>query len=223
MPLRYRAMKILLATTNPHKFDEIRAVMNDPSLEWMTLSDWPDPIEEPVEDGATFEDNAALKARYYAQATGLATLADDSGLEVDALDGRPGVHSARYSGKQGSRETVDLANNRKLLNEMRGKVNRAARFVCAMAVHRPGDDRPWAMVRGTIEGRILSTDELDPASPERGRGGNGFGYDPLFQLDAMGKTTAELEPDHKNRISHRGNAARDMWRQLRLLIKSGEQ
>jgi len=216
-------MKILLATTNPHKIEEVRALMPSDGIVWLTLNDLDQTIPEPVEDADTFEGNAALKARYYADHTSLITLADDSGLEVDALEGEPGVRSARYSGKEGPRHVVDAANNRALLAKMRGKVRRGARFVCAMALHKPGDDEPWAMVRGTVEGRILAMSELDPVCPEKGRGTQGFGYDPLFHLDALGQTTAQLDPDHKNRISHRGNAARDMWRQLRLLIQSESQ
>ncbi|MEO0586963.1 MAG: RdgB/HAM1 family non-canonical purine NTP pyrophosphatase, partial [Planctomycetota bacterium] len=201
-------MKLLLATTNPHKLDEIRQIMDDPTIEWVTLDTLGDSIEEPVEDQATFAGNAALKAKYYAEAAGLLTLADDSGLAVEALDGAPGVRSARYSGQSGPRARVDLANNRKLLSEMRGKANRAARFVCAMCVWDPEAGEAWAEAEGEVRGRILALAELDAASPERGRGSNGFGYDPIFMLDSMGMTTAELSADEKNRISHRGNAAR---------------
>lgn len=212
-------MKLLLATSNPHKLQEIQAIMDDPEIRWLTLAELPVTLPEPVEDADTFEGNARKKARHYADATGYITLADDSGLEVDALGGEPGVHSARYSGTEGPRPAVDRANNRKLLQAMRGKANRSARFVCAMAVWVPGEEKAWNTVRGTIEGRILSLDEVDPATPEKGRGTNGFGYDPLFHVDALGCTTAELPPEEKNRISHRGNAARDMWRHLRLLVK----
>jgi XTP/dITP diphosphohydrolase len=216
-------MKLLLATSNPHKLAEIQAVMDSPEIRWITLADLPVKLAEPVEDQDTFEGNAAKKACHYAEETGYVTLADDSGLEVDALGGAPGVHSARYSGKEGPRSVVDRANNRKLLQEMRGKANRSARFVCVMAVWVPGEQKPWNTARGTIEGRILSLEELDPVAPEKGRGENGFGYDPLFQVEAVGCTTAQLAPEQKNRISHRGNAARDMWRHLRLLVKQSEQ
>jgi len=211
-------MKLLLATTNPHKLDEIRQIMDDPAVEWLTLGDLDTPVEEPVEDQETFAGNARLKARHYGEATGLLTLAEDSGLSVDILDGAPGVYSARYAGAEGPRARVDAANNRKLLAEMRGKVKRDARFVCAMCVWDPDAGEPWAEAEGEVRGRILALSELDAASPEKGRGTNGFGYDPLFMLDSMGMTTAELNPDEKNRISHRGNAARSLWPRLRLKL-----
>lgn len=216
-------MKLLLATSNPHKLHEIQAIMDEREIRWLTLDELPVHLPEPVEDADTFEGNAIKKARHYAEATGHITLADDSGLEVDVLGGAPGVLSARYSGKEGPRAIVDRENNRKLLREMRGKANRTARFVCAMAVCVPGEEKPWNVARGTIEGRILAMDELDPVSPEKGHGENGFGYDPLFYVDALGRTTAELAPEEKNRVSHRGNAAREMWRQLRLLVKQTGQ
>jgi XTP/dITP diphosphohydrolase len=211
-------MKLLLATTNPHKLDEIRSIMDHPEVVWHTLDDLETPVAEPVEDQDTFAGNARLKARHYAEATGMLTLADDSGLSVDVLDGAPGVKSARYAGVEGPRARVDLANNRKLLNAMRGKVKRDARFVCAMCVWDPVAGEPWAEAEGEVRGRLLALAELDAATPERGIGRNGFGYDPLFMLDSMGMTTAELSPDEKNRISHRGNAARAIWPRLRLKL-----
>lgn len=219
-------MKILLATTNPGKLREIQAVAamttvparaGAPSLEIIGLSDLPVTVEEPVEDGLTFEANAVLKASHYADATGLPCIADDSGLEVDALDGAPGVHSARYAGVDGSREVCDPANNRKLL-EVLGDLpahERSARFVCAMALMLPDQAEPAAVVRGEFEGRILGPGDVgfvdeDPGAGFRGRGENGFGYDPLFLLPAMGKTSAQLTPAQKNSISHRGRATRKM-------------
>ncbi len=229
-------MNILLATSNPHKLGEIAQVIVSPSISWFLLRDV-DPagrIAEPVEDQPTFEGNAQLKARYYAAKTGLACLADDSGLEVDALGGEPGIYSARYSGVAGGREDVDLANNRKLLAELgeRPPEQRAARFVCVLCLHGlthekggqavGGADGPVDLIRrGTVEGRILLPHECsDPTRPERGRGSNGFGYDPLFELPPdhprfAGKTTAELSAADKNSISHRGQAARLMWEALR--------
>jgi XTP/dITP diphosphohydrolase len=231
-------MLILLASTNPHKLDEIRAVIDGGALDWQTLSDVPggDAVAEPVEDADTFAGNATIKARHYAQATGEWCLADDSGIEVDALDGAPGVISARYAGAGGDRAERDLANNRKLLAELEGVPadRRTARFVCAMVLIAP-PDQPLpagvksavapdpegpviASVRGTIEGRIILPDEAaDPARPELGRGANGFGYDPLFLLPERGITTAELSPEDKNAISHRGNAARAMREKLSTL------
>lgn len=230
-------MKILLATSNPHKLAEIAAVITDPSLTLVTLADIGLDIAEPVEDQPTFEGNAQLKAQYYADAAGLSCFADDSGLEVDALDGAPGVYSARYSGMTGGRSIVDPANNQKLLNELGDlpRAQRTARFVCAMAMcfPTPGTSETPAsakgvrnlfhapiVVRGTIEGRILGPgDEGYAIDNPKGIGENGFGYDPLFFVPALGKTTAQLSPEHKNRISHRGNASRLMWQQIKQLLK----
>lgn len=237
-------MRVLLATTNRHKSEEIRAVIKDPSVEWVGLESLGREVVEPVEDGETFEANAVAKARHYAGATGLWCLADDSGLEVDALGGEPGVRSARYAGIDGPPEVVDRANNRLLLERLGGTAPeaRTARFVCAMALvcpeplpgpsrgRRRAHDRPVAvpegagsasrnhstivaLVRGTVEGRILRPEEVaDPAAhpAELGRGSHGFGYDPLFLVPGLGKTTAELSSEQKNLVSHRGEAARKM-------------
>lgn len=215
-------MKILIATSNPHKLDEIRAIWSsladprqvDRPVELMGLSDLDRAIDEPHEDQATFEGNACLKARYYAVATGITCLADDSGLAVHALDGEPGVHSARYAGVQGDRAQVDAANNALLLERLRTTPaeHRAARFVCVMVLCQPPSDERaqpavLATVRGTIEGCIIP-----PTQPPRGQ--HGFGYDPLFYVPQLGKTTAELEPQQKNAISHRGRAARLMWERI---------
>jgi XTP/dITP diphosphohydrolase len=208
-------MKLLIATSNPHKLDEIRAIISDQSIELMPLADLSQAVEEPVEDGATFEDNAVLKARYYARASGMLCLADDSGLEVDALGGDPGVRSARYSETDGPRAVRDTANCVLLLKNLTGVPieQRAARFVCAMALvdGKNPDGEPLAVVRGTLEGRILTPDEAeDPAHPERGRGTNGFGYDPLVYIPHKQKTAAELPSAEKNAVSHRGNAVKKM-------------
>ncbi|MEM6853214.1 MAG: non-canonical purine NTP pyrophosphatase [Planctomycetota bacterium] len=235
-------MQIVLATTNPHKLEEIKSVFDsEPAatrgISWTLLDEikreYHDGITDPVEDQPTFEGNAALKARHYAKFTDRICLADDSGIEVDHLNGAPGVISARYSGVRGPRTKVDPANNAKLLEELTDVpiAQRTARFVCTMCLvipgHqrenvsaegydqllRPGDDFVQLIVRGTVEGRILLPSEVDdPRFPERGRGENGFGYDPLFMLapdhDYAGLTTAELTPEQKNIISHRGQAAR---------------
>ncbi|MEM1110098.1 MAG: non-canonical purine NTP pyrophosphatase [Planctomycetota bacterium] len=234
-------MQILLATSNPHKLDEIRSVFDgEPAadaVDWKLFTDlepeYQYGLTEPVEDQPTFEGNAALKARHYAKMTDRVCLADDSGIEVDHLNGAPGVISARYAGVRGPRTKVDPANNVKLLQELTDVPieKRTARFVCTMCLiipgHqrdkvpaagydrlvRPGDDFAQLIVRGTVEGRIILPSEVDdPRFPERGRGENGFGYDPLFVLppghDYAGLTTAELTPEQKNSISHRGAAAR---------------
>jgi XTP/dITP diphosphohydrolase len=214
-------MQVLLATSNPHKLDEIRSVfdaeaaaMATAKIELVSLRDLDLNLPEPHEDQPTFEGNAALKARYYAQAAGLLCLADDSGLEVDALGGEPGVRSARYAAVAGPRSVVDPANNRLLLERLRDvpPERRMARFICTMAL-AGRDDEIVATARGVVEGRILGPSGVD----YRGRGSNGFGYDPLFLIPDLGKTTAELSAEEKNAISHRGRAARLMWRQLQRL------
>ncbi len=224
-------MKILLASSNPHKLEEIRATFeacraaqgeDAPWIEMVSLDDAGVTVPEPNEDGSTFEANAIVKAYYYAAAAGMMCLADDSGLEVDALDGEPGVLSARYAGQTGPRQVVDPANNQLLLSRLdeTPAERRTARFVCAMALCGPrdaaNDIETLAVVRGTIEGRILTREEAGPDA--RGRGDNGFGYDPLFYVPSLGKTTAELSPDEKNAISHRGNATRLMWLRLREMM-----
>jgi len=212
-------MKLLIATSNPHKIDEIMAVVREAgvAMELLSLKDAGVEVPEPVEDQDTFEGNALLKARYYAQAAGLPCIADDSGLEVDALGGEPGVTSARYSGAAGGRDIVDPANNQKLLKELGDTpaAKRTARFVCAMALAWPGQEHEPVVVRGTFEGRIITPDQAqDKSQPHKGRGANGFGYDPLFWLDGRGCTSAELSPQQKNDISHRGDATRRLLRNL---------
>jgi XTP/dITP diphosphohydrolase len=160
----------------------------------------------PVEDGETFADNARIKAVYYAKVAGRWCLADDSGLQVDALGGEPGVRSARYAGVGGTRGQRDEANNRKLLGALESVPDekRTGRFVCAMCLADPGG-RVVAETLGTVEGVI----GREP------RGENGFGYDPLFRLPHLGCTSAELPPEQKNALSHRGEAARRMADRLR--------
>ncbi len=211
---------ILIATANPGKSREIAAVLTAEPAEgalarvrWRSLSEFAGRIDAPAEDGDTFEQNAAIKARYYARFTGLWTLADDSGLEVDALAGAPGVRSARYAGAQAgaSREVADGANNRKLIAALSAVPfeKRTARFRCALAL--ADGDRILLTAEGVIEGRIVD----DP------RGRNGFGYDPHFYLPELGRTTAELAAEHKNRISHRGQALRSLRESLRALLEAG--
>ena len=209
-------MNWLLATTNPHKLAELRAILGGLAASWDTLSTlaMADPallqsLVDPVEDADSFEGNALLKARGYAEQTGRTVVAEDSGLEVDALGGRPGVLSARYSGVRGPRAGVDPANNAKLLDELAGVPveRRAARYVCVIAV--VGAAKEPVLARGVFEGRILLPEEAaDPARPAAGRGSNGFGYDPLFVPAGGQLTAAELPPEEKNRRSHRAAAAR---------------
>ena len=182
-------MKLLIASGNKHKVEEIRAILAAPDREFLSLGDVPS-LPEVVEDGATFAENALKKARALSDATGLWALGDDSGLEVDALDGAPGIYSARYAGIHGD----DAANNRKLLAALHGNTNRGAQFHCAIALAAP-DGRHW-IVDGICRGTLLA--EL--------RGTGGFGYDPLFVPDGDKRTFAELPPSEKNAISHRFRA-----------------
>ena len=188
-----RPKAILVATSNPDKLSEVRAVLGELGVEFVTLAHFGE-LPAAVEDGDTFAANAEAKARHYSRLTGCWTLADDSGLEVDALNGAPGVRSARYAGR--SRDYA--ANNAKLVEELTGvpPEGRTARFRCAMALADGG--RILASAAGTIEGRIIDTQ----------RGSNGFGFDPLFLVPELGMTTAEMPPEQKNRISHRGQALR---------------
>jgi XTP/dITP diphosphohydrolase len=207
-------MVLLFASSNPHKVEEVRAILAPLGIQVTGLHSLPPGgvPPEPEETGATFEENARLKAIEYAARTGRLCLADDSGLEVDALGGAPGVHSARYAGTGSSRAERDAANNRKLLEALRGVPieRRTGRFVCCMCLaappRAPGEPpRIVAETRGTFEGVIA----------ESPRGRNGFGYDPLLHLPDRGCTSAELPTEEKNARSHRGAAARRMAAWLR--------
>jgi XTP/dITP diphosphohydrolase len=182
---------LLLATTNPGKLREIKAILEGVPAPLLTLRDLP-PIEEPEETGETFGENARLKALYYANATGLATVADDSGLEIEALDRAPGVHSARWHGTD---YDVKFRKIHALLRE-RGLETSAAQFVCCVALARGG--RIEFEATGVVRGRIA-------AEP---RGTNGFGYDPLFFYPPANCTLAELDQARKSAVSHRGQAFR---------------
>ncbi|NJN15354.1 MAG: RdgB/HAM1 family non-canonical purine NTP pyrophosphatase [Oscillochloris sp.] len=183
---------LLIATRNPGKLREFAAIFTGLPYRLRTLDDLgiPDEVEE---TGTTFEENARLKAEGYLALSGLPTLADDSGLEVAALNGAPGVYSARYGGVSGAAQLEYL------LAQMRDVPwhARLARFVCVIGLARPGHSTEF--VQGTLSGVI----ETAP------RGSGGFGYDPLFFLLDENKTLAEVPPDHKNRISHRAAAARE--------------
>ena len=200
--------KLIVATTNPNKVREIEQVLSPLGFYVVGLGELARAIPEPVEDADTFEGNARIKAVAYARALGESCLAEDSGLEVDALGGAPGVHSARYAAVGATREEKDRANNDKLLHALVGvpRERRGARFVCAMCLV---DARGEVLfeTRGTYEGVIA----LAP------RGENGFGYDPLLWLPDLGKTSAELLPTEKNERSHRGKATRALasWLALR--------
>lgn len=180
---------IVVATSNMNKLKEIQALLKEYSVTVKSLADF-GPMPEAVEDGETFDENAYKKALHYAKVLGLPCLADDSGLVVEALDGRPGVYSARYAGQ----EATDWDNCEKLLREMAGQTNRAAHFVCVLSLATPsGPALTW---EARCDGEIIN---------ER-RGESGFGYDPIFYSPVLGKTFAEVSMAEKNRISHRGLA-----------------
>ena len=199
--------KIIFATGNQDKMREIREIMSDVAAGILSMKEAG--VEaDIVEDGSTFEENALIKASAVAgnlQGKGVVVLADDSGLEVDALGGEPGIYSARYMGE----DTPYEAKNREILRRLEGvpKEGRSARFVCAIAAVFP--DGQSCVARETIEGYI----GWEPA------GENGFGYDPIFYVDEYGCTTAQLLPEVKNRLSHRGKALRAM---REILMQKGE-
>jgi len=194
---------IVLATRNKGKFEEIKALLVGLPVQVQSLADFPH-LDEPAETGATFAANAAAKALYYARATGRWCLADDSGLEVDALGRAPGVRSARYAADRcppgADRQTIDRANNARLLEELKDvpPQRRTARFVCHLAL--ADSERILIETFDTVEGLIAD-------SP---RGENGFGYDPLFFIPSLGCTTAQLTGQRKNELSHRGKAVRHL-------------
>lgn len=201
-------MKVLLATQNRGKVKELQDLLLAEDIEVLSLGDlgeW----EDVEETGATFADNAAVKARIAAQRTGLVSLADDSGLEVDALQGAPGVYSARYAGEPKD----DDRNNDKLLQELEGvpEEQRTGRFRCALVIACPNGEE--YLTEGTVEGRILN---------ER-RGKEGFGYDPLFYLPDFGRTMAQLNLSQKNKISHRAQAFRQAVPILKELAQRNEE
>ena len=185
-------MKAVLASKNQHKLAEISKIVAQFGMELVLQSELGLDIDVD-ETGETFEENSMLKARAVMEASGMPAIADDSGLMVDALDGAPGVYSARYAGDHGN----DQANNDLLLQNMQGVTNRACRFVCAMALALPGEST--RVVRGECPGELL----------EQRAGEGGFGYDPLFRYHT-GKTFAEMTEKEKNAVSHRAVAAEKM-------------
>lgn len=185
--------RLVLASNNPGKLREIGALLEKLSIE--VIAQGRLDIAEAEEPHGTFLENALAKARHASRICGLAALADDSGLCVDALGGEPGVSSAYYAGREGSREERDARNNRKLL-ELVSDENRNAYYCCVMVLLRHADDPRPLVAEGLWRGEIARAP----------RGANGFGYDPLFYLRDLGKTAAELDPALKNRISHRGQA-----------------
>lgn len=185
-------MKIAIATNNKNKLKEIRAVLGGHFDAMYSLEDLGIEIDI-AETGSTLTENALIKARTIRDIAGIPALADDSGLMVDALDGAPGVYSARYAGE----EHDDAKNNALLVKNLQGK-NRTAHFCSVIALSYP--DGKELTAEGRVEGHILDAP----------RGNNGFGYDPLFFCDEIGKTFAEANPDEKNSVSHRGRALRNM-------------
>ena len=187
--------KIVVATTNAGKLSEIRAVLSDYDVISAADAGFVDDVEE---TGTTFIENALLKARAVCQATGMVALGDDSGLCVDALNGEPGIYSARYSG-QGMAENRQL-----LLKKLQGETNRRAHFICTMALVFP--DGKELTVEGKTHG-IIATEEQG--------GGNGFGYDCLFISDELGKAFSLASEDEKNAVSHRGKALHILLKQIK--------
>lgn len=193
------AKKVVLASGNAGKLREFFRILGDEGFEVVAQSEY-DVVDAP-ETGLTFVENAIIKARNAAQHTGLPALADDSGIEVDALNGRPGIYSARYSGEG------DDANNTKLLKEMKDVPNdkRTGRFRCCIVYMRHGDDPSPLIADASWEGTIM----------HKLSGANGFGYDPLFFVPTHGTSSAELSPDIKNSISHRGKALQQILKLMK--------
>jgi XTP/dITP diphosphohydrolase len=200
--------ELLVATTNPAKFAEIQSFLKNVPVtirSLQSLGQWP----KVIEDGATYEENALKKARTLARYSGHLTLADDSGLEVDALHGAPGVYSARYCGEEGN----DDKNNEKLLNDLKGvaEAERTARFVCVLAISAPNsvDGIEW-VVRESCEGRIALAR----------KGEHGFGYDPIFFFPHFGKTFGQIDRATKATVSHRGKALKKLAEALPSLVNA---
>lgn len=184
---------IVIATNNQNKAREFREMFADKNIDFKTLADFPE-LGKIIENGDSFEENATIKAQAIFERTNLAVLADDSGLEVPALNNEPGIHSARYAG-----DHDDDANNKKLLAKLGDSDKRDAKFVtCLVLLNQHGEK---FVVYGTVEGTILKAP----------RGDNGFGYDPLFYVPSKKKTTAEMSDHEKNEISHRGNAIKQLY------------
>jgi XTP/dITP diphosphohydrolase len=203
--------KILIATTNPGKAAELKSML-DLDVNWLTLADFQN-IHEVKEDGNTFKENARKKAIGYAITTGLWTIADDSGLVIDALGGAPGIESARFSGeKDEDRTLIDHKNIAKVLKLLKGvpTEKRTARFVCSLCL--VSSVEILMETQGTLEG-LITDKEI---------GNNGFGYDPVFFVPNLNKTIAQLSREEKNAISHRGSAIRKLKPLLAELLKNNE-
>ena len=188
------AIDVVLASGNKGKIAEFQGALEPLGITIIPQSDFD--VDDAVEDGLSFVENAIIKARHAAQKTGLPAIADDSGLEANALQGAPGIYSARFAGNHGD----DAANNAKLLQELAQHQDRSARFQCALAFLRFDNDPNPIISQASWHGEILTA----------GRGPNGFGYDPLFYIPELEKTSAELEPANKKLISHRALALVDL-------------
>ncbi|MBI5161075.1 MAG: RdgB/HAM1 family non-canonical purine NTP pyrophosphatase [Micrococcales bacterium] len=199
-------MRIVLATHNAHKVTELRAILG-PLLgehELVSLGDVPGGDgPEPVEDGLSYAENALIKARAAAATTGLAAIADDSGIEVEHLDGAPGIHSARYAGTRDDADNRDL-----LLARMTGVAERRATFQCAAAFANPGDGR------GGRAREVVQLGSWGGTLLERATGEGGFGYDPVFRPEGETRSAAELSPAEKNAVSHRARAFTALWTRI---------
>lgn len=191
--------KLVLATGNQGKVNELTSMLGDLNIEVVAQSEFH--VPEVPETGTTFIENAIIKARHAAKLTGLPAIADDSGLEVDALNGAPGIYSARFAGNNAS----DQDNIDKLLKVMNGQSNRRARFWCVLVLMRHADDPTPLICQGTWEGEILTEQS----------GSNGFGYDPVFYVPEKNTSSAELDKATKNSLSHRGKALAQLLKQLK--------
>lgn len=199
------AQKLVVATSNAGKIVELKMLLADMDVTLVTQGELG--VDSPVEDGLSFAENALIKARHAARQTDLPAIADDSGIVVDALNGAPGIHSARYAGV----EATDADNNRKLLGALQNiaPANRTGRFFCAAVFVRFADDPCPLIAQASWEGQIL----------ENPRGDHGFGYDPLFLIDGDTRSSAQLPESEKNKISHRGQAVKALAMQLKPLLR----
>ncbi len=197
---------LVIATNNKNKLKEFKEILKNLKIEIKSLDDF-GPIPEAVEDGETFDDNAYKKAIHTAKVLGIPAIADDSGLVVEALDGEPGVYSARYAGNN----ATDEENLDKLLANIKDKKNRKAHFMCVLSIAVPSG--PALTYEGRCDGLII----------DEKRGDNGFGYDPVFYFEELGKTFAELTMDEKNKISHRGKALAQVKAEATMIKKWLEQ
>lgn len=198
------AIDVVLASGNKGKIAEFQGSLKPLGFNVIPQSNLN--VSDVAEDGLSFVENAIIKARHASKETGLPAIADDSGIEANALDGAPGIFSARFAGEHGN----DAANNTKLLAKLKNQSDRSARFQCALAFVRFANDPNPIISQAAWHGEIL----------EHAQGGNGFGYDPLFWISALQKTSAELEPEEKKRISHRAQALNDLRQKLQHMYQN---